>query len=134
MENRVVISIKVVVCVVIAIILIGVIAFIVGSVTGKKSAKQEIVIPTTEQPTTVAEIIEPEVKIDKQTVKEMVAPAGELVTYKYFYTDAGTYEKSQKFSDTDITIPFTTDKTIYTYSGTISAGIDMEEVRNWHWQ
>ncbi len=128
MNNRVVVSIKVVVGVVIALIIIGIAAFIVGNVSGRKKAKEEIVLPTTEEATTEAQIIEPEVKIDKQTVKEAIAPAGELVSYKYFYTDAGTYEKSQKFTDSDIVIPFTTDKTIYTYSGTINAGIDMDEI------
>ncbi|MBR3042551.1 MAG: DUF4230 domain-containing protein [Eubacterium sp.] len=128
MDNRVVVSMKVVIGVIITLVLIGVGAFVIGTLSGKRKAKEEIVIPKTEEPTTLAPIIEPEVKIDKQTVKESIAPAGELVSYKYFYTDAGTYEKSQKFTDTDITIPFTTDKTVYTFSGTINAGIDMEEI------
>ena len=71
----------------------------------------------------------PKVEITVKTLKEYIAPASELITYKYFYTDAGTYEKSQTIGKTDIKIPFSTDKVVYTYSGTISAGIDVGDIK-----
>ncbi|MBO4863002.1 MAG: DUF4230 domain-containing protein [Eubacterium sp.] len=120
--------IKVIVASLLVIIICTALAFMIGSSVGKKKAKETFVIPTTEAPTTEAPIITPEITIDKQTVEEIIAPAGELVSYKYYYTDAGSYKKSQTITDTDFVIPFTTDETVYTFSGTIGAGIDLNDV------
>lgn len=120
---------KVIVATVLVIIVCTGLAFMIGSSVGKKKAKETFVIPpTTQAPTTEAPIITPEIVVDKETVKEVIAPAGELISYKYFYTDAGSYKKSQVITDTDFVIPFTTDETVYTFSGTIGAGIDLEDI------
>ena len=70
----------------------------------------------------------PEIQITVTTLKEYIAPASELITYKYYYTDSGTYEKNKKFFDSNIKIPFTTDKSVYVYSGKISAGVDIDDI------
>lgn len=61
-----------------------------------------------------------------ENVKQVLAPAGELVTTKYFYTDIGTYENYKEFFGKKV--PFTTEKTIFCYNGEISIGIDITEV------
>lgn len=71
-------------------------------------------------------IISEEVTVDESIIREVISPAKELITYKYFYTDVGEYTKDKKLFKA--TIPFTTDKTIYTYTGEIGAGIDLEDV------
>ena len=118
---------NILIIVLISLILIG-IAIFVGFRIGKKKATDVIELPTGETVETEEVVINEEVTVDTSTIKEIVSPASELVTYKYYYTDAGTYEKDKKFGDTDIVIPFSTDKTVYTYSGTISAGIDTGEI------
>lgn len=61
------------------------------------------------------------------TVEKIIKPASDLITSKYNYKDADTYENyKQLFSKK---IPFTTDKTVFTYKGTISVGIDLSEVK-----
>ncbi len=69
----------------------------------------------------------PKVKITVKTLQERVAPASELITYKYYYTDVGTYEKTQPIFDMEFS--FMTDKSVYTYSGVISAGIDVDDIK-----
>lgn len=71
----------------------------------------------------------PKIEVSVRTLKEYTAAASELITYKYYYTDAGTYEKNKTFGDSDIAIPFTTDKVVYTFSGVISAGIDVSDIK-----
>ena len=53
-------------------------------------------------------------------------PASDLVTAEYRYKNASFYEKDQKINGWSI--PLTTDKTVFTYRGTISAGIDLNDV------
>lgn len=73
-------------------------------------------------------VLDEKVKVDVATLREVVAPAAKLTAYEYYYTDVGVYEKSQKLFQTDIVLPFTTDKTLYTYTGKIAAGIDLGRV------
>lgn len=72
--------------------------------------------------------VSPEITLEAATLRELVAATGKLTAYEYFYTDVGTYEKSQKLFNTDIALPFTTDKTLYTYSGKIGAGIELGQI------
>lgn len=66
--------------------------------------------------------ITPEIKVNKATIMESLKLCAELTTIKYEYADIGDYTKDKKLFD-KITIPFTTDKTIYAYKGVISIGI-----------
>ena len=68
-----------------------------------------------------------EITIDVATIRKILAPASKLISYEYHYTDVGVYEKSSKIFG-KIDIPFTTDKTLYTYSGKISVGINLDEI------
>lgn len=73
--------------------------------------------------------VTPDFKVDAATIREVIAPASKLISYQYFYTDADEYEKSSHFFGTDVKVPFTTDRTIFTYSGTISAGVDLSKMK-----
>ena len=76
---------------------------------------------------TVVEIND-EAQLTATTLREVIAPASDLVSYKYYYTDSGVYEKDKKFFKTGVSIPFTKNQTVYIYSGTIGVGIDISEV------
>lgn len=69
---------------------------------------------------------EKEVTVDSIALRELLLPASDLVSMKYTYTDVGIYENSKKAFG--IKIPLTTDKVIFTYSGIVSAGIDLSDV------
>ncbi|MEE8716758.1 MAG: DUF4230 domain-containing protein [Coriobacteriales bacterium] len=65
------------------------------------------------------------VTLTSQTVKEVVAPASELVTTKYYYTNSETYRGSKEVGDVEL--PGTENVVVYTYSGTVSLGIDLSQ-------
>lgn len=62
-----------------------------------------------------------------ENVREVVMPAGELTTTKYYYTDADVYKNYKEAFG--VKIPFTTDEVVFTYDGVISVGIDILDVR-----
>ena len=62
--------------------------------------------------------------VSPSTIREVIVPAAELVSYKYFYTDADVYEKSA-YVFKKVKVPFSTDKTVFTYSGVISVGVNL---------
>ena len=72
--------------------------------------------------------ISEEITVTSATLKEVVSSVRKLNTFDYVYSKVGLYEKSSKLFNTKISLPFTTDKTIYTYSGKISMGIDLKDL------
>lgn len=66
-------------------------------------------------------IIAPEIFVEKATVMEVLNSVQELTVDKYVYSNIGVYEKDKKIGN--FKVPFTTDKTIYYYKGTIGLGI-----------
>lgn len=70
--------------------------------------------------------VDDNIVVTVKTLEEVIAPASELISYKYFYTTADIYEKNQQFFS--VTIPFTTDKEVYVLSGVINVGIDLKNV------
>lgn len=71
-------------------------------------------------------VIEKDVTVDSITLEELLLPASDLVSMKYTYTDVDVYENSKKAFGKKI--PLTTDKVIFTYSGIVSAGIDLSQI------
>lgn len=71
-------------------------------------------------------VFEKEVTVDSIALKELLLPASDLVSMKYTYTDVAVYENSKKAFG--VKIPLTTDKVIFTYSGIVSAGINLSDV------
>ena len=59
-------------------------------------------------------------------IEELIKPAGELITTKYYYTDADTYENAKQLFGHNI--PFTTDKVVFTYSGVLSVGFMLSDI------
>ena len=104
---------------IVALIVVGVL--ISQLISTKKEMKNLIVPPDDPDPV----VVTPEVTVTAATLREVVAPAAELTAYKYYYTDVDTYEKSQKIWKFEV--PFTTDKTAFSYSGVIGAGINLDD-------
>lgn len=71
-------------------------------------------------------ILPEDYELTVENVKEVLAPASDLITTKYFYTDVGVDENSKMIGK--LKLPFTTDKVVFIYSGIIYIGIDIEEV------
>ncbi len=66
-------------------------------------------------------------KVSVSTIQTIIKPASDLITGKYFYTNAVSDE--DPISIGDINLPGTTNKYVFTYDGTISAGYDMSEIK-----
>ena len=77
----------------------------------------------TEEPLPVEEET---VTLTVSNVEEILKPTSDLISMKYYYTDAGTYENTlEAFGQK---IPLTTDKVVFTYDGVISVGVDLSQV------
>lgn len=85
----------------------------------KEKAEEAIDTPLDEMVTEV-------VTIRQETLEELFAPASELVTYKYYYTSAADMEKYRELFG--YKIPGTTERTVFTYDGIVSAGIDLSKL------
>ena len=59
-------------------------------------------------------------------ISETLEPASDLISTKYYYTDAEIYEDYKELFG--VKLPFTTDKSIFVYDGVISVGIDLSQV------
>lgn len=70
--------------------------------------------------------IKKDVTVNSITLENILSPASDLVSMKYTYTDVDIYENSKKAFG--VKIPLTTDKVIFTYSGIVSAGIDLSQI------
>lgn len=103
---------------VVAVILVLALGSGVGAFASSKLGKKKTALPE--------KIITEEKSLDSATVSEMIMPASELVTMKYAYTKVGTSEKHKEAFGKKI--PLTTDKTLYTYNGVVSAGVDLSEM------
>ena len=74
----------------------------------------------------VADAVEKKQVLDISTIEEIVKPAGDLVSQRYYYTDVDTFENYKEILGAKI--PLTTDKTIFSYQGIISVGITLNQV------
>lgn len=83
--------------------------------------------PDEDKPGLLDEVIEQVQTVTMEEVQQILEPASELITAKYYYTEASTYEKHKNLFD-KYKIPFTTDKAVFTYDGVISVGIDLSKV------
>ena len=63
--------------------------------------------------------------VSVNTVKHIIEPASELVTGKYYYTNAVSDE--DVISIGGLNLPGTKNKYVFTYDGTLSAGYDLSE-------
>lgn len=107
----------------VAIIALIVVGILISQLFSTKNKMKDLIVPPDDPDPIV--IDDPEVIVTAATLREVVAPAAELTAYKYYYTDVDTYEKSQKIWK--FKVPFTTDKSVFSYSGEIGAGIDLDD-------
>lgn len=61
------------------------------------------------------------------TIEEIVKPAADLITTKYIYKDADTNKDYKSFFGKNT--PGTKSEVVFTYSGTISVGVDLSKVK-----
>lgn len=94
---------------------------ITGVVVGRKSSKHKNVLET------IGDMVGKKQKLEIETIEEIVKPAGDLVTQRYFYTDVDTYENYKEILGAKV--PLTTDKTVFSYRGTVSVGIVLSQVK-----
>lgn len=66
------------------------------------------------------------VTLTADTLYEIIRPNAKLVSADYTYSNIATVSDYRDIKD--IIIPFTTDKVVFTYTGTIYAGIDLKQV------
>ena len=74
----------------------------------------------------VSEAVTEKSTIDVKTLEEILQPAGDLITQRYYYTDVDTFENYKELLGAKL--PLTTDKVVFTYKGVISAGIVLSKV------
>ena len=100
-----------------ALVLMALLGGLVGAKIGggKKSILQK-----------VADSVEEKSTLDVKTIEEILQPAGDLITQRYYYTDMDTFESYKELLGAKI--PLTTDKVVFTYKGAISAGIVLSKV------
>jgi hypothetical protein len=100
-----------------ALVLMGLLGGLVGAKIGggKKSILQK-----------VADSVEEKSTLDVKTIEEILQPAGDLITQRYYYTDMDTFESYKELLGAKI--PLTTDKVVFTFKGAISAGIVLSKV------
>ena len=59
-------------------------------------------------------------------VEEIIKPASDLITTRYYYTDADIFEDYKQLLGRRL--PFTTNKTVFTYEGVVGIGFDLSAV------
>lgn len=103
-----------------------------GILIGSKMLNKSKATPVTPQKTVDNKgAVQDKIEITSEVVKEKISTLGELVTAEYDYTSVGnetdkkalTLKNGQQF-----TIPFTSSGFVYSYDGTIKAGINFEEI------
>ena len=75
----------------------------------------------------VEKVIEKEVEISGETIRASMANIGRLCTAEYNYTHVERVDSSREIKGFEI--PFTTATFIYSYNGTIMAGIDFTKIQ-----
>lgn len=66
--------------------------------------------------------------VEAGMLMEAVQSAKDLIAYRYHYESVGNYLKERKFFGTELAVPFTQDRSIFAYRGTISAGVDLKDL------
>ncbi len=90
--------------------------------------------------TYVEKVVEKEIVISGETIESGIREMGKLCTAEYYFTHVSSFEECSKLpTETrikgtnivipDITIPGTVKTFVYSYDGTITAGVDFGEIR-----
>lgn len=100
-----------------------VLCIVAGGVTGRVIAKKNGGKTLVDK---VKESVDEKYVLETETVEELLQPAGDLVAQRYYYKDVDTFENYKEFLGKKV--PLTTDKSIFSYKGVISAGIVLSKV------
>ncbi len=63
-----------------------------------------------------------------EEIESVLSPASDLITSKYYYTNAADFDSVLTWFGSDIKNPFTHSKGYIIYDGIVSVGIDMSEI------
>ncbi|MBR0114914.1 MAG: DUF4230 domain-containing protein [Firmicutes bacterium] len=125
----------------ISLMLIALITIVVLAVRGYNAVKS-VFTPKVERvevevvkEVPVTKYVEKEVVISGETIQSGIREMGKLCTAEYFFTHVSSFEQSSKLNTEtqipgtniifpDITIPGTTKTFVYSYDGSIKAGVD----------
>lgn len=105
---------------ILAIILVAIILFGTGFYTGLTKPWEKIA-------SAGDTVVEDKYTLTISTLEEVVQPASDLITSRYNYKDADTYENYKQLFGKKV--PLTTDKVVFIYKGIVSVGIDLAEVQ-----
>lgn len=75
----------------------------------------------------VEKVVEKEIQISGETIRASMANIGKLCTAEYSFTHVERVDSSREING--FRIPFTTATFIYSYDGTVMAGIDFTRIR-----
>ncbi len=107
---------------------IAVLSIGINIVQWKKAEAARILLPETTALGDPTEIqVSSEITLTSAMIAEKLSVASELITSEYTYTNYEVYEKNRTVLS--FKVPFTTDKSLFLYNGTIFAGIDLSEVK-----
>lgn len=109
-----------------ALILVGLSVFLTSLFYKSKLPKTEVVEP--EEPGIIDEIVEEEVTLSGQTIAEGMKSIGKLSTAEYYYTHVESHDSALQLEGTNFNIPFTKNKFVYSYDGSITAGVDFTKI------
>lgn len=70
--------------------------------------------------------VEKEIELTGDTIKWGLKDIGKLVTQEYYFTHVEKFESDRTYKD--IALPLTNTSFVYSFDGTITAGIDFEKV------
>ena len=117
------IAIIVTICVVMAGVAVG--TFFIGRNQAEPVSHHNSESVDLEEP--ADEVIEEQnSKLEIRYLKEVIAPASDLVTTRYYYKDADSFQSYKEING--FKIPLTTDEVVFTYEGTVSLGIDFGKI------
>jgi hypothetical protein len=111
----------------VVLLLVFCIGFGIGVYQCLRYVRGNILPSSTHNPSVVAPTpTEKPFSLTVNHVDEILAPASDLITTKYSYTDADVYENYKELFN--VRLPITTNKVVFTYSGTLGFGIDMSKL------
>ncbi len=115
-------------------VLILVLALCVYAVIYFSKPKKEELIETPESTETPTVVITPEPEAPIKTtvtveeIKSILSPASDLITSRYYYTNAADFESVKNWPIFSVENPFTRSGGYIMYDGVVSVGIDISQI------
>lgn len=107
------------------VVLVGCVGFFVAKYHYDKKERVIELIKEVEIPVEI--VVEKEVVISGETIRASMVNIGKLCTAEYNFTHVERFDSSREING--YKIPFTTTTFIYSYDGTITAGIDFTKIQ-----